>query len=216
MSRLDELSARAARVQRELDAEVGEARAVLTRGKELQSVVEILGDEINDLERVTILLNSIGEERQLKAQTLIENLVTRGLQTIFDDSLSFHIVQSVKGKTAVVDFVVRSTMPEATFETPVMEARGGGLAATIGFLLRVTVMLLGHDPKKDNILVLDETFAHVSAEYIPALGAFLHELREKTGIQIIMVTHQEEFLDYADRVYRFSYDNGKTKVVQLA
>jgi DNA repair exonuclease SbcCD ATPase subunit len=212
MTDMQDLKRRTSQRRRELDSQWGEARSVVARGKELQIEVKGLTETINDFERVTVLLNSLGEERQLKAQQTIEELVTRGMQTIFDDSLSFHIVQSVKGKTANVEFLLRTTRGETMMETPVLEARGGGLAVTIGFLLRVVVMLLRGGTREQNILVLDETFSHVSAEYLEPLGNFLREIVEKTEIQIIMVTHQPEFAEYADRVYRFSNQDGKTQV----
>lgn len=204
--------------RRELDALMGEARATLLRGKEIETEIGTLSEDVNDYERVTGLLNSLGEERQLAAQRTIEELVTRGLQTIFDESLSFHIVQTVKGRAAFVEFLVHTTLENGqVVETPVMDARGGGLAATIGFMLRVVVMLLrSRDTNEENVLILDETFAHVSEEYLPALGEFLRELVDKTGIQIVMVTHQPVFEDYADKVYRFSQTNGATQVRERA
>lgn len=215
METLNELSVLARNRRRELDALMGEARVTLTRGKSLEQEIADLTSSIEIQERATLLLNSIGEERQLKAQQIIEELVTRGLQTIFDDTLSFHILQTVRGKTANVEFVVRETRKDGFHETPVMEARGGGLAATIGFLLRIVVMLLkSKNTTEENILILDETFAHVSDEYLPALGDFLREIVEKTGVQIIMVTHQPEFADYADKVYRFTKKDGKTQVTE--
>lgn len=212
MTNLDSLTIQARNRRRQLDATYGEARATLLRGKDLQAEVATLGEVITDLDRATALLNSLGEDRQLKAQQTIEELVTRGLQTIFDETLSFHIVQSVKGKTANVDFLVRTTLSGSVVETPVMESRGGGLAATVGFLLRLVVMLLGKGTRQENILILDETFAHVSAEYLGPLGEFLREVVDKTGVQIIMVTHQNEFVEYADKVYRFTVTDGKTQV----
>jgi DNA repair exonuclease SbcCD ATPase subunit len=209
---IQELHQRTALRRRELDSMWGEAKSVITRGKELQVEVKDLTGLINELERVTILLNSLGEERQLKAQQTIEELVTRGIQTIFDDNLSFHIVQTVKGKTANVEFILRSTHEDSVIETAVLEARGGGLAVTIGFLLRVVVMLLRKGTREQNILLLDETFSHVSAEYLEGVGDFLKEIVEKTNIQIVMVTHQPEFASFADRVYRFSREDGKTSV----
>lgn len=209
------LTSRVAARRRQLDARQGEARSELMRAKALQGEIATLTADVNILDHVTILLNSLGEERQLQAQQTIEELVTRGLQTIFDETLSFHIVQTTRAKNATVEFLVRDTFgadDNTIRETPVMDARGGGLAATIGFLLRVVVMLLRGSTIEENILVLDETFAHVSAEYLPALGEFLRELVDKTGIQIIMVTHQPEFADYADKVYRFSQVDGETKV----
>jgi DNA repair exonuclease SbcCD ATPase subunit len=210
---LDELALRAARRRRELDAKQGEARALVSRIRSLREEVEILSTDVTELEQVTHLLNTIAEDKQLRAQQDIEELVSRGLQTIFDDSLSFHIVQSARGKTSIVEFIVRTTLADSVVETPVMDARGGGLAAVIGFLLRVVVMLLRGGTRQENLLLLDETFAMVSAEYLPVLGEFLRSIVEETGIQIVMVTHQTEFIDSADKVYRFSQEDGKTRVV---
>lgn len=199
--------------RRELDALNGEVRSVVTRAQAVKEEIERLTSEVTLFERSGILLNSLGEERQIKAQDTIEELVTRGLQQIFDDSLSFHIIQKTKANAASVEFVVRTTLDDGGIvDTPVMDARGGGLAATIGFLLRVVILLLKNGQDKDNILILDETFAHVSSEYLPNLAEFLRELVDRTGIQIVMVTHQEELTENADSVYRFSLTNGKTKV----
>ena len=216
MDTLDSLVVRARQRRRQIDVAQGGVRAVLLRGKELTTEVSDLSALVEELDRVTVLLNSLGEERQLAAQSSIEELVTRGLRMIFDDTLSFHIVQAVKGKTAVVEFVVRTTLGSDVIETPVMDARGGGLAAVIGFLLRFVVMLMGRDPRDSTIMVLDEIFAHVSAEYLEPTGQFLREVVDRTGVQIIMVTHQPEFAQYADRVYNFSTTNGKTVVKDVS
>lgn len=209
---LDAQNVRARAGRRRLDALQGEARATLLRGKDLQTEIAELDQVVAELDRVTLLLNSMGEDRQEAAQRNIEALVTRGLQTIFDDTLSFHMVQSVRGKAVNVDFMVRTTLPGSVVETPVMDARGGGLAATIGFLLRLVVMLLSRGTRTENLLVLDETFAHVSDEYVGPVGEFLREIVDKTGIQIVMVTHQPEFGEVADKVYRFTTEDGKTQV----
>lgn len=217
MNELEALTVQVRNRRRELDALSGEARSVLLRGQELQKEVAELAVAANELEKVTILFNSLGEEKQIKAQQTIEGIVTRGLQMIFDETLSFHIIQSTRAKSANVDFVVRTTLPGSVVDTNILEGRGGGVAAVIGFLLRLVVMLLGSGTKNENILVLDETFAHVSAEYLEPLNQFVREIVDKTGIQIVMVTHQPEFADYADTVYRFSQDEkGQTKVVKDA
>lgn len=185
---------------------------MLSRAKELETETAALTVEVGVLNQVAVLLNSLGEERQAQAQGTIEALVTEGLQTIFDASLTFHIVSTNKAKTAGIEFLVRSALADDAVETPVMDARGGGLAATIGFLLRVVVMLLSDDGKRENLLVLDETFAHVSDEYLEPLGQFLRQIVDRSGIQILLVTHQPEFTEYADKVYRFSQTDGRTVV----
>jgi DNA repair exonuclease SbcCD ATPase subunit len=210
---LAELETRVRRVRRVVDEQVGEANSVRRQRDELEEQIRSLSDRVVVHERVTSLLNSIGEEKQFAAQEAIEQLVTRGLQTIFGEDLSFHIVQDVKARRAEVSFVIRTHLENGrVVETDVMDARGGGMSAVVGFLLRLVVMLLRDDPEKDNILVLDETFAHVSEEYLPALNEFLRKIVDKTGVQIIMVTHQPEFTELADKVYRLSSKDGKTVV----
>ena len=213
MTNLKELGIRVADKKKELYGLSVEANVKLTSAQRIKSEMDALQAQILNLDKSSIVLNSIGEERQLAAQDTIEKLVTTGLQQIFDDSLSFHIIQSVKAKAASVEFVVRTTLAGGGIvDTPVMDARGGGLAATIGFLLRVVILLLKNGKDKDNILILDETFAHVSDEYLEGVGEFLRQLVDTTGIQIVMVTHQPVFGEYADAVYRFTAEDGKTRV----
>lgn len=213
---LDSLTIRARHRRRVLDERQGEARALLTRGKDLQVEVAELTELVEDLDRVTLLLNSMGEDRQQKAQSTIEELVTWGLRSIFDETLSFHIVQNTKGRAVQVEFVVRTTLHGRAIDTPVMDARGGGLAATIGYLLRLVIILLTRKPgQTPPPIVLDETFAHVSAEYLPAVSAFVREIVDKTGVQHIVVTHQEELVEGADAVHRFTMKDGATRTEQV-
>jgi predicted ATPase len=208
------LSGEFRQVRRFLDRLVGEATVVASQGRETALQVGVLADQLSVLDRAVGVLTSVGEERQSQAQGQIESLVTRGLQVIFGPELSFHLVSSVRSNRPEVDFVVRSQVGSEVVETSVMDARGGGLAATVGFLLRLVVLLLSK--KRGSILVLDETFAHLSREYLPAASEFLRELVDRTGVQIIMVTHQSEFAGAADVSYEFRLSQGLTQVARLA
>jgi len=207
-----DLDTRLARTRRTLDRQRGEAFALAARGKAILTEIAGLNQVVDLHEKAAYVLTAIGEERQEKAQRQIETLVTQGLQTIFDDGLTFHLVPGVRAKTPVVDFVVRSVLGDGSVvETDVMTARGGGLAATVGFLLRLVILLLSRQ-RQDTVLFLDETFAHVSADYLPRLIEFLKDLVTKTGVQIVLVTHDESFLEAADIVYRLRLIDGVTKV----
>lgn len=209
---LTELLQHMHRQRRLIDQQVGAARVVAVTGNRLQREIADLNDAVEVHTQAAAVLTAIGEERQNQAQQQIEALVTQGLRTIFGDELSFHIVPSVRAKVPVVDFVIRSTLDGGTVvDTDIMDARGGGLAATVGALLRLVVLLLSRD-RQDTVLLLDETFAHVSAEYQPRLAEFLRELVDHTGIQIIMVTHSDVFTEAADFRYRFDQVDGITRV----
>lgn len=200
------------RTRRALDRQTGEARSVAITGRRIAAEVAELRANVELHERAAALLAGIGEQRQIDAQSKIEALVTQGLRSIFGGDLSFHLVAGTRAKTPVVDFVVRSTLDtETTVDTDVMEARGGGLAATVGFLLRLVILLL-KTRTGETVMFLDETFAHLSAEYEPRLAEFLRELVDKTGVQIVMVTHSDAFSDAADVRYRFALHDGVTQV----
>jgi DNA repair exonuclease SbcCD ATPase subunit len=209
------IDTRMAKARRLVDRQRGEAFALAQQGKQILTEIAQLNQVVDLHEKAAHVLTAIGEERQDRAQRQIELLVTQGLQTIFSEGLTFHLVPGVRAKTPVVDFVVRSTMDDGTVvETDVMAARGGGLAATVGFLLRLVILLLSRH-RQDTVLFLDETFAHVSAEYLPRLIEFLKDLVAKTGVQIVMVTHDDSFQEAADVIYRFALVDGVTRVTRL-
>lgn len=212
MTALDSgLASRIEKLTRSLHEQAARRELLREREAELVGKVADANHRAEVLERVSILLNSIGEQRQADAQKLIENVVTQGLQAVFDPTLSFHIVPVTKGKTAGIEFIVRTNLDGEAIETPVLEARGGGVSAVIGVLLRITTLLLSGD-KLRRVLVLDESFSHVSADHLEALGQFLRVLVDRTGLQIILVTHQSALTEFADKVYKFDSRNGRTVV----
>jgi len=188
---------------------LGELKALAREGKTAEQALNEAESLKDVLDRAVGVLNSVSESRAREAQDAIESLVTRGLRTIFEQDLSFHIESSVKGKAVNSSFVIRTTLANGDkVDTPVLDARGGGLAATVGVLLRIVLILL--DPSQPRLLVLDESFAHVSREYQGPLAEFLADLVQQTGIQIILVTHSDQFTEVADTVYRFSQVDGRT------
>lgn len=205
-----QLSASVAQAERLIEREIGEAKALAKRAKADLAEAEQAEKRADALEKVVAVLNSFADERQEAVQSKVEQLVTHGLQTVFDDSLSFHVVSETKARRVETRFVVRSKMGEEVVETSILDARGGGVAAVAGFLLRLIVVLL--QPNVRPFLLLDESFGMVSEEYEPRLVEFVKELTEKTPVQILLVTHKavEDWTAAADRVVRFSLRDGRT------
>lgn len=210
MGTLTEVEGKVARAERNLERRIGEARALANQGKTAQAQAVEAKELMIACEEATAFLNSFADARQEKVQQQVEDLVTHGVQTIFGEGLTFHVLSEQKANRAEVHFVLRSLMGEETVETPILDARGGGVAAVIGFLLRLIVTLLREERP---LLVLDETFAQLSADYEPRLAEFLRELVDRTGVQILMVTHSESFSEHADKVYRFGQKSGETSVM---
>lgn len=210
---LDSIEAAISFEEKDVQRLVGEAKVVATELKTRSAEIVELDSNIESLNEAIGVLSSFADDRQATLQVKVEKLVTHGLVTIFGEDMSFHILQSTKGKLAAADFVIRSKIGDQVIETPVMDARGGGVAAVVGFLLRLILLLLR--PHARPILMLDESFAQLSAEYELRLADFLRELVDKSPVQLILVTHSTAFDDVADISYRFDLKAGKT-VVSLA
>lgn len=215
---LTELTQRVTAIRKTVDRRIAEARLIATEGKRLKEEINLASSDVDLYSKTAITLASIGEQRQADAQKMIEELVSRGLQGIFDNKdMHFEVVQTQRGKTPEVKFLIKSRgLNGRVVETDIMDARGGGLAAVVGFLLRLVVQLL--DSKIEQpILILDESFSHVSAEYEKPLVQFIVQLVEKTNVQIVLVTHHlvDAFLEVADKKYRFIQKDGVTKALEI-
>ncbi len=215
---LADLDSRLTAVRRKIDRRIAEARLIATEGKRLKEEIDLASHDVDLYSKVAITLASIGEQRQEDAQKKIEELVSRGLQGIFENkNMQFQVVQTQRGKTPEVKFLIQSRGPNGrVVETDIMDARGGGLAAVVGFLLRLVVQLLDSKVAQP-ILILDESFSHVSAEYEKPLVQFIVQLVEKTNCQILLVTHHliDAFLEVADKKIKFTLVDGITKVSEL-
>lgn len=197
-------------INKALDRQVGEAKLLANQAKALKQDIVNLQLLSESCEKVSILFRSLADTKQQHCQNQIESLVTQGLRTIFSEDMSFHIISETKRGNAHVEFVVRSAVDGEIVETPVLGARGGGVAVVVGFLLRLVVLLL--TPSSRRLMLLDESFAQLSEDYEPRLAEFLAELVKKTDLQILMVTHSNAYSDLADQVYTFKLKDGLTTV----
>jgi predicted ABC-type transport system involved in lysophospholipase L1 biosynthesis ATPase subunit len=220
---MDDLDVLVRQARKDADREAAEAAVVGRQGKAARAEAERLRAQLELHEKVLGVLTSVGEARQESAQRQVEGLVTRALQVVFDENLSFHLVPSVKANRAEIDFVLRSVnrtandtgeiVWEQMVDTPVLEARGGGMAAVVGFVLRLVVLLL--TPGARRILCLDESFGMVSKSYEPRVADFLREVADKAAVQIVLITHSDAYSDAADRRYLLSLGpDGITQVTE--
>jgi chromosome segregation ATPase len=130
----------------------------------------------------------------------IEKLVSEGLQAIFyDQDLRFEIELAHKWGKVAADLYFCQGDPEAGgVRAPPLDAFGGGPSSVASLILRVlTLLRLRRHP----LLLLDETLAAVSDDYVDPTGQFLQKLAKTSGIDLLLVTHKAAFLDHADRAY---------------
>ena len=169
-------------------------------GKEKE--VEGLRARIEVLLKVGELFRALLDLLVIKQVRVVESVVTEGLSTIFHDlNLRFEAQVVPRYNKVAVDFNFRqgsSEDPLAIRGRP-LDSFGGGPSAVADLILRMLTLLR---LKKRPLLLLDETLGWVSDDYIDATGLFLQQLAESMGVDMLLVTHKQSFLDHADRSYR--------------
>jgi DNA repair exonuclease SbcCD ATPase subunit len=134
---------------------------------------------------------------QEACQKRIGYVVTRCLQAVFpDQGLTFRLVfEQKRGQTEV-----RGVLVDAEgHELDPLQSCGGGILDVAAFGLRLACLMLQR-PQPARVLILDEPFRFVSSHYRSNVRALLSELSHEMGVQIIMVTHIEEFMDFDSRL----------------
>jgi len=159
--------------------------------------------------KVAELYKSIGGETQDSLMQKVSTFVTFGLRAVFGDDYRFITHTSSEGKDVKLDFAIETR----EMESSVSEAKGGGVSEVVSILLQLFfVVALGEDYAP--FVFLDTAFVHISSVYRPRVSALLLELSRKLQIQILIIVNDNSYSDYADKVYRFAQERGKTIVEQ--
>lgn len=195
---------------KEIDRRSGELAQYRKNKENYAKEIEQLKADLNTLDKVLVLFNDLGEKQQIELIQKIEGIVSFGLRAVFKEEYNFHIYVSTKHNQTSMDFTVERN----GIETEVMSAHGGGLSVVIGFILHVLIIVAMKSQLRQ-VFVADEALYKLSRDYRDAMGELIQSLAKRLNIQIILVTHQYEYADYADKVLRFGLDkDGHTKITQ--
>jgi len=175
---------------------------------------EKLESEVGKLEHKSGLLVKVGNlfehllDKMLdEKKNEVEKLVTYGLHTVFpDQKLKFYIDIKQKYNSIYTTF---KTKQAGEIEGDVINTFGGGIVNVESFLLRlITLFQVNLAP----FLFLDETFSHLSNEYVDNCSVLLRDLCKTMKVTIFLITHKEEMLNHADGVYKASIEGNELKL----
>ena len=139
----------------------------------------------------------------------ISQLVTTGLRHVLgDQELSFHIRQDPQKNRLSMRFV----MEEDGNEGDPVDSFGGGAAVIVSFVLRLAIMArIG----MGTLLLLDESMAALWNGYVPSCADFMRRLSEQTGVNVLMVTHNPDFISHAHVAYE-GHKDGSLKLKRVS
>lgn len=200
-------------VVKDLNVREGQRSMLMESRDNLLTEIAEGNSRVDNLKLIEAFLTQFADERQAQVYRQIEATVSEGLLAVFNEDIRLEVTTKVVGARSETVFTVVSQTDEGELRTSIMDARGGGVAAIVGFLIQAVLVLL--TPGLRPVLFLDETFRNVSEEYQAPLGEFVKDLCERTGLQVVLVTHQPTIAEYADSWYSFSQESGRTKIKKV-
>jgi len=140
------------------------------------------------------VLDQLKDAKERASKGVVEDLISYGLNVIFDEQDKFSITMETKARA------VYAYLGLGEEKQDLIKSKGGGYVDLISVLMVLTLMLK-EKPALRRFIVLDESFSEVGKEHLERVGEFLKFLVEKLQVDILMITHSEQLLDYADILY---------------
>lgn len=199
-SRIDAVTQQVRQQRSKLDGDKARKQLLEEQRVAAEARVESARATAETMIQVRTLFENLTDKKRELVRSKIEALVTHGVQAVFGESYAFKIEQKTQRNQVTFEYRILQKEGDGWVETELRGAHGGGLVATVGFLLRLVMVLFVHPPRR-RIIFLDETFANLDADKRPALAALLQSLGEKLSCQFVMITHSPEYVDAADKAY---------------
>lgn len=163
--------------------------------------------------QIQILFSKVSEYAREQIKQRIEETVTSALQAIIDDeNMYFCVVMGERGSVPTAEWEVVSMYGQTEVSNSPEDSRGGGIVDIVSLALRLVLLELS-DTKGP--LILDEPGKMISARYIEGVAYWLKQYAQKTGRQIIMITHNQALANVADKSYGVVKKDGKSEVFKI-
>lgn len=177
--------------------------------------IDNIKEDYNDLVKARWVISEVAKITQQKVKSRIENLVTMAIRSVFDRSFEFKLIFEEKYKR----FTCRPVMVEDGFEFDPKREKGGSLIAIISFACRIVLWSL-ENPRSRNMFWSDEQFGAIGrGEMLFKVGRMLKEIckpkDEWPGFQLIMVTHEPQLAEIADKVFEVSHDGVESRIEEV-
>jgi ABC-type glutathione transport system ATPase component len=148
-----------------------------------------------DLGIAQAFLQSVSAETQSQLKIHIEDIVQLALDSVFPGEYKFELIYEIKrGKTeANLQFSKNREVINDIFNDD-----SGGLVNMAALGLIITAWSLG-DTRPT--LFLDEPMKQLSEDLKPYGAEVLKQLSQELGLQFIIISHDKEIIDIADKVF---------------
>lgn len=175
-------------VRKKVDQRLTELKVARQRVRSEQESLNTANEKIEDVREAQTLAQQVAQQIQQQAHDQIAGVVSRCLETVFDDPYEFRLIfRRQRGRTEVQLIFVKDGE-----EMDPLQQTGGGVVDVAAFALRLSCLMLRRPPLR-RFLALDEPFKFLHpAGRRERMRALLESLSEEMGVQMVIVTGIKE------------------------
>ena len=162
------------------------------------------------LERAQLVIQNAAQQTQAQLEYQVSELVSLALAHVFPQP--YTMVLRFENKRGRTEAGLYFKDAEGNEMSP-MDASGYGVVDVASFALRLSLWTLCK-PRSRATIILDEPFKFVSKDLQLRVAEMLQDLSARLKLQFIIVTHEEQLIAGANRVFRVT-KNGAVSNVEV-
>jgi DNA repair ATPase RecN len=184
----------------ELNTKIQEYNNLVTQINIICDDITRIENSIKIQEELSAILIESAKVMRDKAKNHFEKIVTDALQFVSQDSTCKFVIEesTVRGKPAYEFYIETIVNGEVCRKKP-EESCGGGFIDIISVTAKVAYLKIFNNPKIMNVCFqMDEPSKMVSEQMSVKFAEYIKFLGKQFGLQIIMITHNENIAVVAD------------------
>jgi DNA repair exonuclease SbcCD ATPase subunit len=213
MINLIDLKRKAKNIEDDINMKIGIKRQIQSDIDDGKSQIKLMENEIEILDKVLKVFQQIVDIKKNRIKEKVEKIISKGLKIVYDDSYGYELEYEVKREDIVAIPYVYNEIDDNRNKTEIVNARGGGIVDVVSFISRVTV-LSAKIKELRQVLLADEPFKNVGAGNMENISKLLRWVSDILNIQFVIVTHEKELIEVADKIFRVTLNKGISNVVE--
>jgi len=180
-------------------------RQFLTQNVKERSVLILrLEKEYKDVEEAQKIIEVAAKRIFKRILISFEDLVSESISNVMGKEYNFHIDFKKKHGNASAEIYLEDQDGNVH---DAIDGVGGGVVDIESISLRISMWAVSQKNIRP-IFILDEPFKNLSSRYRPGMCEVLRNLADKLKIQFVIVTHEDELIGIADKVFNVTAEDG--------
>ena len=202
--------------RQELDLRKGQLQAIEDQIEGLETRLRKLKRKALRLEEAQQIIQAVAQATQKELQYHVSELVSLALSSTFDDPYQLNIDFTPRRGKTEADITFSRAGGEEHRVHP-RRASGGGACDVASLALRFSFYSL-MEQKTRPVFILDEPFKNIndpSRRLHESAAEMLHEVCDRLGVQIIIITLMPELIEVANKTFQVSKKGEVSKVKEV-